>query len=202
VAEPPPDLAAEARKRCSSCGEEIFHAARKCRFCGSFQDYRRHLTFSSTVLALLVALVSVLTVLVPLVLEALEVDRSRTKVRFVGVEQRYFNFVAANSGNRPAILPKARLEVWNDAGQAVAWELEPRTELFVLEGGEVGRAMFRVQAAKDAVFLLRLARVPGPARAAVTVSVWEHDGKTVTHRFELEDSDLRDLRHFVQERVR
>ena len=53
------------KKQCTTCGEEIANSARKCIHCDTYQDWRRYLTFSSTVLALLVALLSVATVAGP-----------------------------------------------------------------------------------------------------------------------------------------
>jgi hypothetical protein len=49
-------------KPCKVCGEEIRESARKCNHCDSYQDWRLNIGFSNTVLSLLVALCSVLTV--------------------------------------------------------------------------------------------------------------------------------------------
>ena len=56
---------------CRACGNKIPLGARKCARCDSFQDWRRFLGFSTTVLALLVAFASVLTVAVPVIKNAL-----------------------------------------------------------------------------------------------------------------------------------
>jgi len=53
-------------KPCKTCGEEIKITALKCIHCDSFQDWRSSLSFGSTVLSLLVALVSVLTFAAPI----------------------------------------------------------------------------------------------------------------------------------------
>ena len=49
---------------CLSCCEEIALQAKVCKHCGSYQDWRRHMSLSANVLALLIALVSVLTMFV------------------------------------------------------------------------------------------------------------------------------------------
>ena len=55
--------------KCIACKEEIVNAAWKCIHCGTVQNWRRYLSLSSTVLALLVALLSVLTVFIPVVVD-------------------------------------------------------------------------------------------------------------------------------------
>jgi hypothetical protein len=62
--------------RCRECRSELVEDAVKCKECDAFQDWRRHLTFSATVLALLVALVSVLTVAIPILVKAFQSPKS------------------------------------------------------------------------------------------------------------------------------
>src|SRR5258706_15778244 len=56
----PKHPAASDVKPCPVCGEEIKVSARKCIHCSSELTWRKYLTFSSTTLALLTALVSVI----------------------------------------------------------------------------------------------------------------------------------------------
>lgn len=49
-------------KGCIQCASEIPKGANKCLKCGSFQNFRRFFEFSNNVLALLIALVSVISV--------------------------------------------------------------------------------------------------------------------------------------------
>lgn len=51
--------------RCVACRLEIENGATKCVHCGSYQSWRGSIALSSTILSLLVALVSVTTVLIP-----------------------------------------------------------------------------------------------------------------------------------------
>jgi len=48
-------------KNCKVCASEIPLAARKCIKCGSFQDFRRYFEFGNSTIALLIALISVIS---------------------------------------------------------------------------------------------------------------------------------------------
>ena len=54
--------------------------AKKCPHCGSFQNLRRHLQSSSTILSLLVALVSVLGLVIPVVVDVFRIEKSEIAV--------------------------------------------------------------------------------------------------------------------------
>jgi len=71
---------------CRFCHSEISHGASKCVVCGSFQNWRRHLQFSSTVLSLLVALVSVTALATPLLINVLTVQDSEISARVIEAE--------------------------------------------------------------------------------------------------------------------
>ena len=49
------------RKKCKICASEIPRAAIKCTKCGSYQNFRRYFEFSNSTLALLIALISVVS---------------------------------------------------------------------------------------------------------------------------------------------
>ena len=108
-------------KICKICGHEIPDSANKCTVCGSFQNWRGHLNFSSTILALLVALVSVVATAVPVLSEVFDQDDSDVNLVFqlydVDKANKYnYFFIAANSGTRPAGIGKAtyRIEINKD----------------------------------------------------------------------------------------
>jgi hypothetical protein len=87
-------------KACKICSEPIPANAKKCRHCGSFQDWRGNVTVGSEVLALLVALLSVATVAVPVLRDNLFPNSSLT-FSFVGADANHISLVATNPGNRP-----------------------------------------------------------------------------------------------------
>ena len=80
-AKPP---AANDMKACKVCAEEIKKAARICIKCNSYQDWRANLSVSNTVLALLVALISVLTAAVPALKQTFTPKNSSISVTFQG----------------------------------------------------------------------------------------------------------------------
>lgn len=96
---------------CSTCREQIQSGAKKCRVCDSYQDWRRFLNMSSSVLALLVALVSVLSFAAPIAVNMLRKDGSNITITLQAVQGRRVYFMASNSGNRPGGVGDAKLTV-------------------------------------------------------------------------------------------
>jgi hypothetical protein len=88
-------------KSCKVCGEDIRAAAQKCTHCDSFQDWRRNLTFGSTVLSLLVALVAVLTAAVPVIKSAITPTNSDLLFSYQGNTRALIGVLATNRGARP-----------------------------------------------------------------------------------------------------
>jgi hypothetical protein len=100
------------KKQCTTCGEEIAYTARKCIHCDSYQDWRRYLTFSSTVLALLVALLSVATVAGPVFRDLLTIKDSDLVASFQGVNaDDQAVFVVSNLGTRPGTVGEVLIMV-------------------------------------------------------------------------------------------
>lgn len=89
----------EPKKPCLICAEPIAFAAKKCKYCGSYQDYRRHFTFSGTILSLLVALVSVLALSAPIIKSALEPKDASIKFVTATVDEKYIYVLVTNKGN-------------------------------------------------------------------------------------------------------
>lgn len=87
-------------------------AAPKCVTCESYQGWRRHISMSTTMVALLTALVSVLSIAVPPMLRALQPDNSKISVAFGGDdEEGAFYLLAINVGNRPGTLAEVSIDV-------------------------------------------------------------------------------------------
>ena len=100
---------AEKDAVCVHCRSAISPGAPRCATCGGYQNWRRHLALSSTVLSLLVALVSVTALAVPVVLDAVRGHRSVLSVdlSFVDGEVAYFHF--ANQGGAPGLVESVTL---------------------------------------------------------------------------------------------
>jgi hypothetical protein len=132
-------------KLCATCGLDIPSVARVCTHCDAYQDWRRHLSFSSTILSLLIALFSVLTVLIPVLKDHVREKKSELAVSALNLSSREMSineflllvgeqgsssswaplnerfqfhrltFVATNSGDAPAAITHLVLEGLNVA---------------------------------------------------------------------------------------
>ncbi|WP_374595728.1 hypothetical protein [Sphingosinicella sp.] len=94
---------------CRLCQERISVKAELCRHCHSYQDWRRHLNFSGTVLALLVALVSVLGWMLPAVATALRPSHSRITLSNPVVRGEAIYLIATNVGSQPGVIKRGLL---------------------------------------------------------------------------------------------
>jgi hypothetical protein len=86
-------------KRCVACHSEIFPEAIKCTHCDTYQDWRRYVSASSTVLSLLIALLSVAGIVVPKLVETFDTPKSVFKIvqtKDVGVN---LHVTLANGGD-------------------------------------------------------------------------------------------------------
>ena len=99
---------------CPICCEPINSAAKRCNACGTRldrSDLIERFSSASTVLAVLTALISVITVGVPSLVESLSPDGSHINAAFVRTGNDYpppyifdYQIYMSNSGNRPAAL--------------------------------------------------------------------------------------------------
>ncbi len=122
-------------KLCNTCGKPMPAAGLKCTECDTFQDWRRYLVFSTTALALLTALVSVVATSIPLITTALTTDNSRMSISFGGVVDEKIVVLVTNSGNRTGALISARLTYDRDAmPQDFSFTLPP--DKGFVEGGK------------------------------------------------------------------
>lgn len=71
-------------KPCRECAERIPLDAKICGECKSYQDWRRFLPFSTTVLALLTALIAVIGATAPQLKKLIEKQDSDLSVLFIG----------------------------------------------------------------------------------------------------------------------
>ena len=88
-------------KPCKVCGEAIKKVARVCIHCNNYQDWRGRINVSSTILSLLIALGSVLTVAVPVLKSALTPLNSNLIFSFQGASERRLGILVTNGGERP-----------------------------------------------------------------------------------------------------
>jgi hypothetical protein len=104
--------AREATKPCRVCAEPIRLAAQKCIHCDSYQDWRARINVSSTILSLLVALFSVLTVALPVIKDTLRTERPELQFFLLGASEHAVKISVINGGVRQwAIRPRGSFDV-------------------------------------------------------------------------------------------
>jgi len=110
MSEPGQNIAPET-KLCSACAEQIRKAAVKCRFCGSYQNWRSRLADSSIILALLVALVSVIGSTAPVVLGLFKPKTAAFRLSPPTFSEGAVSLTASNVGSLPARLLDAAITI-------------------------------------------------------------------------------------------
>jgi hypothetical protein len=95
---------------CKQCCNAIPRGARLCSHCNSYQDWRSWFSVSSTVLALLTALVSVLGIATPAVINVLHSPKSNAILQAPSLDGTTLRVVAINRGDAPASLTHARID--------------------------------------------------------------------------------------------
>ena len=106
---------------CIVCREDIQEGAIKCNKCGSYQNYRRYFTFSSTVLALLIALISVITWATPILKEAMAPKDAKLDFYFIGpLPSGHIMVTVTNEGTQPAFYNKvSSIRMSNAKGEPI-----------------------------------------------------------------------------------
>jgi hypothetical protein len=92
---------AENSKPCRVCGELIKKTARVCIHCNNYQDWRANISFGNTFLALLVALISVLTTAIPVIVGLFTTKNSHLEFSFQGATEDSISVLISNLGSRP-----------------------------------------------------------------------------------------------------
>lgn len=114
------NCSSDPREPCRECKEKIISGAKKCIHCDSYQDWRGILPISSSVLALVVALLSILTVGTPIIVNSLSKDGTKIAVTTTGIRLGCIGnpskpaFVieafVTNRGKRPGVLESVYLK--------------------------------------------------------------------------------------------
>ena len=124
----------QPQTECDTCREPIRADALKCIKCDSYRDWRRFLPASASTLALVIALISVISSLGPGILRMIEGERSALTVSYVAPMNDGILLLASNPGTRPAIVHRiSPVEQQN----FIAFELKPKDEPIVIGAGQV-----------------------------------------------------------------
>jgi hypothetical protein len=95
-------------RQCAVCGANMPYRASYCNACKSYQNWRRHIGVSQTTLALLVALISMVT---PMLKEISDFARrdSNTTVAFQSATEKEITVNVLNTGKSRSLLRRFRL---------------------------------------------------------------------------------------------
>jgi hypothetical protein len=100
----------EGTKRCIACGEPIRMIAKRCIHCTSDQDpVRQRLGFSTNLMS--VALISVLGVVVPILIESATRDDSHLIVSLQHATEVELFVIVSNQGREPGTVSVGTLQV-------------------------------------------------------------------------------------------
>lgn len=150
---------------CEACREPIHSDAKLCKHCGTHRGWRKHLALSSTVLALLVALISVITAALPVFIKAFRPARSQVELKISRVSFDTLFVIASNYGDRPgSVAGGAILSVGNlQLGRPVIL-LNAQSERFIPPG--ISRELgFRIPEADQAYLASAVIKVQGSDKA-------------------------------------
>lgn len=141
-------------KQCRLCGEDINAVAQKCVNCGGWQTRRRQLiSAAGTALPLLIAVLSVLLALLPVLENFILPKKSIISAAFLAEDGNVVTAIGSNSGGRPGAASDAFLAFHDIRGQI--WSIH----LKIVElGGAASRLIqpgqsIQLQYAPDGNFL-------------------------------------------------
>ncbi len=199
------DSPADSRtSKCPICCEPINPAAKRCNECGTRldrSDLIERFSSASTVLAVLTALISVITVGLPALVESLSPDASHINGAFVRTGNDYplpyifdYQIYISNSGNRPGALG----QVWVASDSCSThdkieieipdyyWpkDAEGIRKLEILSPGE-SRSLY---------FSRRQAGMQIPEKAVVVVNVIDFDGTAKQLKLPIPTKEIKGVR--------
>jgi hypothetical protein len=122
VADDANELKVRREKRCKTCDEIIRERATKCVECGSYQDWRRFLTASTAVLALLVSAVATTVAAWPLVNNIWRRSDSSLRVAAApAFEYGHVYVLITNFGKRPGLVDELQLTLASGEPHSKIW---------------------------------------------------------------------------------
>lgn len=90
--------------QCKLCKEEIKNNAKICVHCGSYQNWKRYLNFSSIILSLFIAVFTLSGFTYPYLKEKLQPLKTELKATLMGTTSKYIYILFSNTGNRPGTI--------------------------------------------------------------------------------------------------
>lgn len=189
--EPPPSL-------CRQCGLPLPEGARLCSKCHSYQDWRSWFSVSTTVLALLTAMISVIGIAGPAILRAVHTPRSEAYLASPSIDGTTLRVLAVNRGDAPAVLIRARVDgdylagatkvrLRNDADAI----LPPGVKLLTFDIIPLLNEDKSYAGSMDAIQAV-VSKKPLPA-TRILLGIQQSDGRDLVQSLPLDDEDMFDL---------
>ena len=157
---------ANALKACRMCGEDVLAVARLCKHCGThLAGWNKYISLSSSVLAMCVALVSVLTWAVPQIDNAMKPDASDVQVVISRASRDQIYLAASNYGKRSGSVA---------GGAIISVGTKMLERPIILEGDQSLRFMpantarevaFRIPQASQPILAREVSRIAGRSDA-------------------------------------
>ncbi len=192
-------------KPCIECHSQIPDAAVKCVHCEAYQTWRRHIRLSNTFLSLVIALVSVLGLVVPTLVDVLGTHESEITWQVVSVDTvkggfegtdtnprgdtilagtsycLAFSILVQNAGSAPGVVSMVQLWLHDDgSGIAASADYRIPAEQAVIkpEDYRVIEAKVELKPVDQAMFPPR-PQVPSIDQASISLQY--HHGKAMLH---------------------
>ncbi|TMJ21619.1 MAG: hypothetical protein E6G95_21850 [Alphaproteobacteria bacterium] len=122
----------EGTKRCIACGEPIRMIAKRCIHCTSDQDpVRQRLGFSTNLMSMSVALISVLGVVVPILIESATRDDSHLIFSLQHATEVELFVIVSNQGREPGTVSVGTLQV--KGGKSVQIRSSERSPVEIID---------------------------------------------------------------------
>jgi len=156
---------AVAESVCLVCREPIKAGAQKCVQCGSVQGWQRHLGVTSSVLALLIALISVSQSAAPVLLHLYTGDRSHIALNLLKGDGHQLRFVVSNTGNRPGTIAFGSIALKAN-GDDYSFPLDGDSAVGLVQGGAMSEIKLDLDPSFDGQLASIADDVDGTARRA------------------------------------
>lgn len=193
MGEHPPSEADVADVTCRQCRCEIPAGAKLCSHCSSYQDWRGYLPISSTVLALLVALISVVSATLPAAVAALHHPNSAVKIASPVINGDDIYLVVSNTGDRPAAISSALLTLPISDGITLV-PVNPASVFIPPGSRQVGfHVHFRASARSASAMADDKRMQSDKANSVVSLIVTDFNGGIEAQRIPLDSWDTRRL---------
>lgn len=133
--------------KCSTCFKQVPKGAKKCTHCGTFQNWRRYLDFGKNFLALMIAFISVITVLVTQLKSVSEKDVSNAYVEAFIMNSNGISLITSNTGNVPGFIKSCQLDFMDNNQVVTTYNLtldEEKNSSRIIEAGKNSEIFFKI----------------------------------------------------------